>query len=85
MVSVDPGLFDTAPDTRDSGADHAPCSCHEMNEHIAADLGELEREVLRLVWKLGPVTAETMSERVEAITRAANVEAFMPWSETVTQ
>ena len=32
-----------------------------------------------------PVTALTMSERVDAITRAAKVEAFMPWSETVTQ
>jgi hypothetical protein len=31
------------------------------------------------------VTAETMSERVDAITRAVKVEAFMPWSETVTQ
>jgi len=26
-----------------------------------------------------------MSERVLAITRAANVDAFMPWSITVTQ
>jgi BlaI family penicillinase repressor len=31
-----------------------------MGEHIAADLGDLEREVLRLVWRLGPVTAETV-------------------------
>jgi BlaI family transcriptional regulator, penicillinase repressor len=31
-----------------------------MNEHIAADLGDLEREVLRLVWRFGSVTAETV-------------------------
>jgi hypothetical protein len=30
-----------------------------------------------------PTTPETKSDRVETITRAAKVEAFMPWSETV--
>ncbi len=30
-------------------------------------------------------TAETMSEPVEATTRAASVDAFMPWSITVTR
>jgi len=34
---------------------------------------------------IAPVTALTMSERVLAMTRPANVEAFMPWSITVTQ
>ena len=34
---------------------------------------------------IAPVTALTMSERVLAMTRAVNVEAFMPWSMTVTQ
>jgi len=34
---------------------------------------------------IAPVTALTISERVLAITRAVNVEAFMPWSITVTQ
>ena len=29
-----------------------------MNDHIAADLGDLEREVLRLVWQQGSTTAE---------------------------
>jgi BlaI family penicillinase repressor len=29
-----------------------------MNEHIAADLGDLERAVLRLVWRAGAATAE---------------------------
>ena len=29
-----------------------------MNKKIAADLGDLEREVLRLVWRFGSVTAE---------------------------
>jgi BlaI family transcriptional regulator, penicillinase repressor len=29
-----------------------------MNEHIAADLGELEREILGLVWQMGTATAE---------------------------
>jgi hypothetical protein len=32
-----------------------------------------------------PVTGLTMSERVLAITRLASVDAFMPWSITVTQ
>jgi hypothetical protein len=32
-----------------------------------------------------PTTAETMSEPVEAMTCAAKVEAFMPWSMTVTR
>ena len=32
-----------------------------------------------------PVTAETISEAVEAITRAVKVEAFIPWSATVTR
>jgi BlaI family penicillinase repressor len=29
-----------------------------MSEHIAADLGDLEREALQLVWRLGAATAE---------------------------
>ena len=29
-----------------------------MTDHIAADLGDLEREVLGLVWRLGTATAE---------------------------
>ena len=29
-----------------------------MNDNIAADLGELERQVLCLVWRLGTATAE---------------------------
>jgi BlaI family penicillinase repressor len=29
-----------------------------MKSHLAADLGDLEREVLRLVWRLGSVTAD---------------------------
>jgi hypothetical protein len=32
---------------------------------------------------MAPTTAETISERVEMITRATKVEAFMPWSTTV--
>lgn len=32
---------------------------------------------------MAPVIAETKSEPVEAITRAANVEALRPWSTTV--
>jgi hypothetical protein len=31
------------------------------------------------------VTADTKSERVETITLAAKVEAFMPWSEVATR
>ncbi len=34
---------------------------------------------------IAPVTALTVSDRVLAITRAAKVDAFMPWSMTVTQ
>jgi hypothetical protein len=34
---------------------------------------------------MAPVTALTMSERVLAMTRAVNVDAFRPWSITVTQ
>ena len=34
---------------------------------------------------IAPEAALTMSERVLAITRAVNVDAFMPWSITVTQ
>src|SRR5262249_43400167 len=34
---------------------------------------------------IAPVTAEIVSDAVEAITRAVNVEAFMPWSDTVTR
>jgi hypothetical protein len=32
-----------------------------------------------------PTTAETRSERVEAMTRAVKVDAFIPWSLTVTR
>ena len=32
-----------------------------------------------------PTTAETASEPVEAMTRAVKVEAFIPWSLTVTR
>ncbi len=34
---------------------------------------------------IAPVTAETISDAVEAITRAVKVEAFIPWSATVTR
>jgi BlaI family transcriptional regulator, penicillinase repressor len=48
-----------------------------MNEHIAADLGELEREVLRLVWKLGPVTAEAMREALKRPLKESTVRTVL--------
>jgi len=48
-----------------------------MSEHIAADLGDLEREVLRLVWRLGPVTAETIRGELERPLKESTVRTVL--------
>jgi predicted transcriptional regulator len=48
-----------------------------MSGHIAADLGDLEREVLRLVWRLGPVTAETIRGELERPLKESTVRTVL--------
>jgi BlaI family penicillinase repressor len=48
-----------------------------MNEHIAADLGDLEREVLRLVWRLGSVTAEAVRGELERPLKESTVRTVL--------
>ena len=48
-----------------------------MSEHIAADLGDLEREVLRLVWRLGPVTAEAIRGELERPLKESTVRTVL--------
>ena len=48
-----------------------------MNEHIAADLGDLEREVLRLVWRFGSVTAETVRGELQRPLKESTVRTVL--------
>jgi BlaI family penicillinase repressor len=48
-----------------------------MNDPIAADLGELEREVLRLVWRFGSVTAETVRGELERPLKESTVRTVL--------
>lgn len=48
-----------------------------MSEHIAADLGDLEREVLRLVWRLGSVTAETVRGELQRPLKESTVRTVL--------
>lgn len=48
-----------------------------MNEHIASDLGDLEREVLRLVWRLGPVTAEAVRSELQKPLKESTVRTVL--------
>ena len=48
-----------------------------MSEHIAADLGDLEREVLRLVWRFGPVTAETVRGELQRPLKESTVRTVL--------
>jgi BlaI family transcriptional regulator, penicillinase repressor len=48
-----------------------------MSEHIAADLGDLEREVLRLVWRLESVTAETIRGELERPLKESTVRTVL--------
>jgi predicted transcriptional regulator len=48
-----------------------------MSEHIAADLGDLEREVLRLVWRSGPVTAETVRGELQRPLKESTVRTVL--------
>jgi BlaI family penicillinase repressor len=48
-----------------------------MSEHIASDLGDLEREVLRLVWRLGSVTAETVRGELQRPLKESTVRTVL--------
>jgi BlaI family penicillinase repressor len=48
-----------------------------MSDHIAADLGDLEREVLRLVWRLGSVTAETVRGKLQRPLKESTVRTVL--------
>ena len=48
-----------------------------MSEHIAADLGDLEREVLRLVWRLGSVTAEAVRGELQRPLKESTVRTVL--------
>jgi predicted transcriptional regulator len=48
-----------------------------MSEHIAADLGDLEREVLRLVWRFGAVTAETVRGELQRPLKESTVRTVL--------
>ena len=48
-----------------------------MSKHIAADLGDLEREVLQLVWRLESVTAETIRGELERPLKESTVRTVL--------
>jgi BlaI family transcriptional regulator, penicillinase repressor len=48
-----------------------------MNENIAADLGDLEREVLRLVWRFGSVTAEKVRGELDRPLKESTVRTVL--------
>jgi BlaI family transcriptional regulator, penicillinase repressor len=48
-----------------------------MSEHIASDLGDLEREVLRLVWRLGSVTAESVRGELQRPLKESTVRTVL--------
>jgi BlaI family penicillinase repressor len=48
-----------------------------MNRHIAADLGDLEREVLRLVWRFGTVTAEKVRSELDRPLKESTVRTVL--------
>jgi len=48
-----------------------------MNDHIAADLGDLEREVLRLVWRLGDATAEQIRAELQRPLKESTVRTVL--------
>jgi predicted transcriptional regulator len=48
-----------------------------MNEHIAADLGDLEREVLQWVWRLGTATAEQVRSGLQRPLKESTVRTVL--------
>jgi BlaI family penicillinase repressor len=48
-----------------------------MNKNIAADLGDLEREVLRLVWRFGAVTAEKVRGELDRPLKESTVRTVL--------
>jgi BlaI family penicillinase repressor len=47
-----------------------------MDDHVA-DLGELEREVMQLVWSGGEVTAETIREQLDRKPKESTVRTVL--------
>jgi BlaI family transcriptional regulator, penicillinase repressor len=48
-----------------------------MVDHIAADLGDLEREVLGLVWRLGTATAEQVRSGLKRPLKESTVRTVL--------
>jgi BlaI family penicillinase repressor len=48
-----------------------------MNDHIAADLGDLEREVLRIVWRMGTATAEQVRNALQRPLKESTVRTVL--------
>src|SRR6185369_9762516 len=48
-----------------------------MSEHIAADLGDLEREALQLVWRLGAATAEQVRAELKRPLKESTVRTVL--------
>jgi predicted transcriptional regulator len=48
-----------------------------MADHIAADLGDLEREVLGLVWRLGTATAEQVRSGLKRPLKESTVRTVL--------
>ena len=48
-----------------------------MNDHIAADLGDLEREVLGLVWRMGTATAEQVRTGLQRPLKESTVRTVL--------
>lgn len=46
-------------------------------KHTKTDLGELEHEVMRLVWAHGPVTAEAVRERIGRELKEATIRTVL--------
>jgi BlaI family penicillinase repressor len=47
------------------------------NEHSPSDLGALERQVMQLLWTLGPLTAETVREHLKRPLKESTVRTVL--------
>jgi BlaI family transcriptional regulator, penicillinase repressor len=50
---------------------------HEKIDEILSDLGDLQREVVQLVWAHAPVTAETVRERLSRPLKESTVRTVL--------
>src|SRR6185312_927167 len=53
------------------------CNTMASNTHDPAELGELEREVLSIVWRVGSITAERVREELDRPLKDSTVRTVL--------